>query len=54
MHFLYQFSLQFFLDIFNTVLHSPKLDATKDYAARLSIIFTDLFQVRKADANLQQ
>ena len=42
-HF-YQFSLQFFVDIFASVLHSnPRLQATKDYSARGNIILHDLF-----------
>jgi dynein heavy chain 1 len=45
-HFLYQYSLQFFLDIFNSVFSSnPHLSQTKDYSARLSIITSDLFQM---------
>ncbi|KAL1512644.1 hypothetical protein ABEB36_002203 [Hypothenemus hampei] len=44
-HFLYQYSLQFFLDMFNSVLLSnPKLDEISDYQQRLNIITTDLFQ----------
>ncbi|KAL1976030.1 hypothetical protein VTN31DRAFT_4422 [Thermomyces dupontii] len=42
-HF-YQFSLQFFVDIFNSVLHGNKnLAQEKDYAARVQIILRDLF-----------
>jgi len=45
-HFLYQFSLQFFLEIFSCVLSANKhLDGVTNYANRLSIISTDLFQV---------
>lgn len=45
-HFLYQYSLQFFLDMFNSVLLSnSKLDGISDYQQRLNIITTDLFQV---------
>ncbi|XP_060529688.1 dynein heavy chain, cytoplasmic isoform X3 [Cylas formicarius] len=45
-HFLYQYSLQFFLDMFNSVLLSnPKLDGITDYQQRLNIITKDLFQV---------
>lgn len=45
-HFLYQYSLQFFLDMFNSVLLiNPKLDGVTDYQHRLNIITTDLFQV---------
>jgi len=47
-HFLYQYSLQFFLDIFSAVLRRNKrLSGVKEYAARLSIITADLFQVRR-------
>ncbi|XP_052105179.1 cytoplasmic dynein 1 heavy chain 1-like isoform X5 [Mytilus californianus] len=43
-HFLYQYSLQFFLEIFHTVFtSSDKLKGQKDYAARLSIITNELF-----------
>jgi len=46
MHFLYQFSLQFFLEIFSCVLSANKhLHGITNYANRLSIISTDLFQV---------
>jgi dynein heavy chain 1 len=46
MHFLYQYSLQFFLDMFNSVLNgNPKLTHVKDYSTRLDIITKDLFQV---------
>ena len=42
-HF-YRFSLQYFVDIFNSVLHSnPHLQGTKDYSARGDIILRDLF-----------
>ncbi len=42
-HF-YQFSLHYFLDIFDTVLHSnPKLREVKDYSARGDVILRDLF-----------
>lgn len=42
-HF-YRFSLQYFVDIFNSVLHSnPHLQGTKDYSARGGIILRDLF-----------
>ena len=45
-HFLYQYSLQFFLDMFTDVLtNNPRLGAQKDYATRLSIITTDLYQL---------
>jgi dynein heavy chain 1 len=46
MHFLYQYSLQFFLDMFNSVLNgNPKLNSAKDHSQRLDIITRDLFQV---------
>ncbi|PYH83869.1 hypothetical protein BO82DRAFT_305978 [Aspergillus uvarum CBS 121591] len=42
-HF-YQFSLQFFVDIFNSVLYQNKrLAQEKDHAARVQIILRDLF-----------
>ncbi|KAL2821627.1 dynein heavy chain, cytoplasmic [Aspergillus granulosus] len=42
-HF-YQFSLQYFVDIFNSVLReNPRLDQEKDHAARVQIILRDLF-----------
>jgi hypothetical protein len=45
-HFLYQFSLQFFLDIFAAVLYSnPSLESVKEYDKRLAIITSDLFSV---------
>lgn len=45
-HFLYQFSLQFFLDIFSSILANNKnLEGVTNYTARLSTITTDLFQV---------
>lgn len=44
-HFLYQYSLKFFLDMFNSVLLSnPKLEGISDYQLRLNLITTDLFQ----------
>jgi dynein heavy chain 1 len=47
-HFLYQYSLKFFLDIFSSVLYSnPKLGSVTDYGARLAIITQDLFGVSK-------
>ena len=43
-HFLYHYSLQFFLDIFNFVLtQNPNLKNVKEPHARLSIITVDLF-----------
>ncbi|KAK7789348.1 hypothetical protein R5R35_002380 [Gryllus longicercus] len=45
-HFLYQYSLKFFLDIFNSVLYrNNKLNNVTDYAARLAIVTKDLFGV---------
>ncbi|KAL9102708.1 MAG: hypothetical protein Q9163_002170 [Psora crenata] len=44
LHHFYQFSLQYFIHIFNTVLHdNPKLKATNDYNLRSEIILRDLF-----------
>ncbi|KAK7504322.1 hypothetical protein BaRGS_00004626, partial [Batillaria attramentaria] len=42
-HFLYQYSLQFFLEIFHAALNTERLGSTKDYTARLSIITSSLF-----------
>ncbi|XP_055497118.1 cytoplasmic dynein 1 heavy chain 1 isoform X1 [Leucoraja erinacea] len=45
-HFLYQYSLQFFLDIYHTVLYeNPNLKEVTDHTQRLSFITKDLFQV---------
>lgn len=45
-HFLYQYSLKMFLDIFSTVLYSNnKLAGKTDFPARLAIITSDLFSV---------
>ncbi|XP_055612109.1 dynein heavy chain, cytoplasmic isoform X2 [Uranotaenia lowii] len=45
-HFLYQYSLKMFLDIFSTVLHNnPKLEGKTDYTARLSVITSELYKV---------
>ncbi|RZC33924.1 Dynein heavy, DHC N2, AAA 9 and/or MT domain containing protein [Asbolus verrucosus] len=45
-HFLYQYSLQMFLDMFSSVLLSnSRLENISDYQARLNIITTDLFSV---------
>ena len=42
-HF-YQFSLQYFVDIFNSVLRdNPKLSSANDYSARADIILRNLF-----------
>ena len=44
LHHFYQFSLQYFIDIFNTVLHDhPGLKVNKDYKARGEIILQNLF-----------
>lgn len=47
LHFLnhfYQFSLQYFMDIFTSVLHdNPNLSATRDLSIRADIILRDLF-----------
>lgn len=46
MHFLYQYSLQFFLDIYHTVLYeNSNLKGVSDHTQRLSLITKDLFQV---------
>lgn len=45
-HFLYRYSLQFFLDIFKFVLtKNPHLDGVQDGHQRLQIITNDLFKV---------
>lgn len=45
-HFLYQYSLHFFLDVFTDVLsNNPNIKDQTDYSRRLSIITNDLFQV---------
>ncbi|GLV39725.1 Dynein heavy chain 64C [Carabus blaptoides fortunei] len=45
-HFLYQYSLQMFLDIFSSVLFSnSNLDGITDYQARLAVVTSDLFTV---------
>ncbi|KAM9294157.1 cytoplasmic dynein 1 heavy chain 1 [Gastrophryne carolinensis] len=45
-HFLYQYSLQFFLDIYHTVLYeNANLKSTTDHTQRLAAITKDLFQV---------
>ncbi|VDM83697.1 unnamed protein product, partial [Strongylus vulgaris] len=43
-HFLYQYSLDFLLDIFTCVLKSPELAQTQDHMQRLNIITANLFQ----------
>jgi len=46
-HFLYQYSLKFFLDIFSSVLLSnPRLASVTDHTSRLDIVTKDLFTVR--------
>ena len=48
-HFLYQFSLKFFLDVFqNVVSDNPHLKGIADHKKRLSIIAKDMFQVLSA------
>ncbi len=45
-HFLYQFSLRFFLDVFHAVLHrNPSLDKLKEPHERLAQLLRDLFRV---------
>ncbi|KAL3097516.1 hypothetical protein niasHS_003964 [Heterodera schachtii] len=44
-HLRYNYSLDFLLDIFTTVLKSPQLGNVIDYDARLSIILQNLFSV---------
>lgn len=45
-HFLYQYSLRMFLDMFSSVLlNNSRLDSITDYQARLNVITTDLFSV---------
>ncbi|XP_069984451.1 dynein heavy chain, cytoplasmic isoform X3 [Penaeus vannamei] len=45
-HFLYQYSLHFFLDVFTDVLsNNPNIKDHTDYTRRLSIITNDLFQL---------
>ncbi|XP_022236058.1 dynein heavy chain, cytoplasmic-like [Limulus polyphemus] len=44
-HFLYQYSLHFFLDIYNDVLtNNPGLTGVTDSSTRLSIVTTDFYQ----------
>lgn len=46
MHFLYQYSLHFFLDTFHTVLYeNPNLKGISDHSQRLAVVTKDLFQV---------
>lgn len=45
-HFLYQYSLQFFLDIFQVVLTgNSNLKGVTDHTKRLKVITSDMFQV---------
>uniref|UniRef100_A0A2P2HXP1 Dynein heavy chain, cytoplasmic n=1 Tax=Hirondellea gigas TaxID=1518452 RepID=A0A2P2HXP1_9CRUS len=45
-HFLYQYSLHFILELFTDVLtNNPRLATQTDYSTRLSIITTDLYQL---------
>jgi dynein heavy chain 1 len=45
-HFLYQYALHFFLDIFNSCLQlDEKYANVKDYQQRLGVITMNLFQV---------
>lgn len=50
-HFLYQYSLKMFLDIFSSVLVSSGLSAVTDYTARLGIITEELFTVSTLQFN---
>jgi dynein heavy chain 1 len=53
LHHFYQFSLDFFSDIFNYVLHeNPALATVKDYDERLAILTRDLFTVSFKRASL--
>ena len=43
---MYQYSLQFFLDIFHSILvDNPGLNGVKDYQKRLDVITSSLFEV---------
>ena len=42
-HFLYQFSLQFFLDIYHSLMVDPQLEGIKEPTARLAIITQNLY-----------
>lgn len=45
-HFLYQYSLKMFLEIFSTLLYTnPKLEGKTDYSQRLTIVTKELFAV---------
>ncbi|KAF9983125.1 Cytoplasmic dynein 1 heavy chain 1, partial [Modicella reniformis] len=53
LHHFYQFSLDFFSEIFNFVLHdNPALNTVKDYDQRLEILTRDLFTVSYKRASL--
>lgn len=45
MHFLYQYSLDFLLDMFTTALETPDLQG--DYTQRLAMITATLFKVSR-------
>jgi len=46
LHFLYQYSLRFFLSVYHTVLYeNPQLNTVRDYEQRLQIITQALFKV---------
>lgn len=54
-HFLYQYSLHFFLDVFTDVLsNNPNIKDQTDYSRRLSIITNDLFQVCDKSTSVTQ
>ena len=40
---MYQFSLQFFLDIYHSLMVDPQLEGIKEPAARLAIITQNLY-----------
>merc|ERR550532_778660 len=42
-HFLYQFSLQFFLDIYHSLMVDPQLEGIKEPTARLALITQNLY-----------
>ncbi|KAJ3351758.1 hypothetical protein GGF32_004086 [Allomyces javanicus] len=43
-HHFYQFSLDFFNDVFHHVLGSPEMNALKDYQQRLDVLILQLFK----------
>uniref|UniRef100_A0A8C4QZM3 Uncharacterized protein n=1 Tax=Eptatretus burgeri TaxID=7764 RepID=A0A8C4QZM3_EPTBU len=44
-HFLYQYALQFFLDVYHAVLYeNPRLQGLTDHTQRLNTLTKDLFQ----------